>query len=49
MELNKVTSCHKATGLQVCLLLNFGQPRVDVKRLVNDYQETPAPDSVAYP
>ncbi len=25
----------KATGLQVCLLLNFGQPRLQVKRVVN--------------
>ncbi len=24
----------KATGLRVCLLLNFGQPRVQVKRVV---------------
>jgi GxxExxY protein len=24
----------KATGLRVCLLLNFGKPRVDVKRIV---------------
>jgi GxxExxY protein len=27
----------KATGLQVCLLLNFGKPRVEIKRLVNDF------------
>ncbi len=25
----------KATGLKLCLLLNFGKPRVDVKRVVN--------------
>lgn len=25
----------KATGLYVCLLINFGSPRVQVKRLVN--------------
>jgi GxxExxY protein len=25
----------KATGLQVCLLLNFGQPRLQVERVVN--------------
>ncbi len=24
----------KATGLHVCLLLNFGQPKVEIKRLV---------------
>ncbi|MBN1867260.1 GxxExxY protein [Candidatus Sumerlaeota bacterium] len=27
----------KATGLHVCLLLNFGKPRVDVKRLVSKF------------
>jgi len=25
----------KATGIRVCLLLNFGQPRIEIKRLVN--------------
>ena len=27
----------KATGLRVCLLLNFAQPRVEVKRIVNNF------------
>jgi GxxExxY protein len=27
----------KATGLKVCLLLNFGKPRVDVKRIVLNF------------
>ena len=27
----------KATGLRVCLLLNFGRPRVEGKRIVNDF------------
>ncbi|MGH8701064.1 MAG: GxxExxY protein [Burkholderiales bacterium] len=27
----------KATGLKVCLLVNFGKPRVDLKRIVLDY------------
>jgi GxxExxY protein len=27
----------KATRLQVCLLVNFGRPRVDVKRIVNQF------------
>jgi len=27
----------KATGLRVCLLLNFGLPRLEVKRLVNRF------------
>lgn len=26
----------KATGLNVCLLLNFGKPKVEVKRVVRD-------------
>ena len=27
----------KATGLQVCLLMNFGRPRVEIKRVVLNY------------
>jgi len=27
----------KATGLKVCLLINFGSPPVEVKRLVNQF------------
>ncbi|MGH8711517.1 MAG: GxxExxY protein [Burkholderiales bacterium] len=27
----------KATGLKVCLLVNFGRPRADIKRIVFDY------------
>ena len=27
----------KATGLRVCLLVNFGRPRAEVKRIVLDY------------
>jgi len=27
----------KATGLKVCLLINFGTPKVQVKRVVNDF------------
>jgi len=27
----------KATGLSVCLLINFGTPRVEVKRIVNRF------------
>lgn len=27
----------KATGLKVCLLVNFGKPRAEVKRIVRDY------------
>ena len=26
----------KATGVSVCLLINFGRPKVEVKRVVND-------------
>lgn len=27
----------KATGLSVCLLINFGQPKVQIKRLVKNF------------
>jgi GxxExxY protein len=27
----------KATGLRICLLINFGKPKVEVKRIVNDF------------
>jgi GxxExxY protein len=27
----------KATGLKVCLLMNFAKPKVEVKRVVNNY------------
>ena len=27
----------KATGLKVCLLINFGKPRIEIKRYVNKY------------
>jgi GxxExxY protein len=27
----------KASGLQVCLLINFGAPRVEIKRVVNQF------------
>ena len=27
----------KATGLKVCLLINFGTPKIEVKRIVNKF------------
>jgi GxxExxY protein len=30
------TNYLKATGLRLCLLLNFGRPRLEIKRLVHD-------------
>jgi GxxExxY protein len=27
----------KATGLQICLLLNFGTPRLEIQRLINKF------------
>ncbi|MBK8205686.1 MAG: GxxExxY protein [Planctomycetes bacterium] len=27
----------KATGLKVCLLINFGKPKIEVRRIVNDF------------
>jgi GxxExxY protein len=29
------SNCLKATGLQLCLLLNFGKPRLEIKRVVH--------------
>ena len=29
----------KATGLSVCLLINFGTAKVEIKRIVNNYQD----------
>jgi GxxExxY protein len=29
----------KATGLQVCLLINFGAPRIEVKRVLNGFRQ----------
>jgi GxxExxY protein len=31
------TNYLKATGLRLCLLLNFGKPRLDVKRVVQSF------------
>ena len=25
----------KATGMKICLLINFGQPRIEIKRFAN--------------
>ena len=30
----------KATGLQVCLLINFGTPRIEIKRVLNGFSAT---------
>ena len=30
----------KATGLQVCLLINFGTPRIEIKRVLNGFSTT---------
>jgi hypothetical protein len=27
----------KATGLSLCLLINFGNPRLDIRRVVNNF------------
>lgn len=38
LDANRTAQCLnylKATGLQLCLLLNFGGPRLEIKRLVD--------------
>ena len=37
-EIHKAQCIHylKATGLSVCLLINFGRPKVQIKRIIND-------------
>jgi len=37
IEMAQCLNYLKATDLRVCLLLNFGQPRVEVKRIVHDF------------
>ena len=27
----------KATGLHLCLLMNFGKPRIEIRRIANDF------------
>jgi GxxExxY protein len=36
----------KATGLQVCLLINFGTARIEIRRIVNRFQEEQSPVGV---
>ena len=35
MHRMQCTNYLKATGLQLCLLLNFGKPRLEIKRMVH--------------
>ncbi len=39
-DIHKAQCIHylKATGLQICLLINFGTPRVQIKRIVNNLE-----------
>ncbi len=37
VEMAQCLNYLKATDLRVCLLLNFGRPRVEVKRIVHDF------------
>jgi GxxExxY protein len=39
-DIHKAQCIHylKATGLQLCLLINFGTPRVQIKRIVNNLE-----------
>ena len=38
-DIHKAQCIHylKATGLQICLLINFGTPRVQIKRIANNF------------
>jgi GxxExxY protein len=40
-EIHKAQCIHylKATGMQVCLLINVGAPRVQIKRIINMHEE----------
>ena len=37
IEMAQCLNYLKAMGLRICLLLNFGQPRVQIKRIVQDF------------
>ena len=37
VHLSQCLNYLKATGLHVCLLLNFGTPKVQIRRLVRDF------------
>jgi GxxExxY protein len=36
IEMAQCLNYLKATGLRICLLLNFGKPRVEIKRMVHN-------------
>ena len=38
-DIHKAQCIHylKATGLAICLLINFGTPKIQIKRIVNNY------------
>jgi len=37
IEMAQCLNYLKATGLRICLLLNFGKPRVEIKRIVHNF------------
>jgi GxxExxY protein len=37
IHLAQCLNCLKATGLQVCLLMNFAKPRLEMRRVVNRF------------
>jgi GxxExxY protein len=37
VEMAQCLNYLKATDLRICLLLNFGRPRIEVKRIVRDF------------
>jgi GxxExxY protein len=42
-DIHKAQCLHylKATGKEICLLINFGAPKIQIKRIVNNFQPHP--------
>ena len=41
-DIHKAQCIHylKATGLAICLLINFGTPKIQIKRIINNHLDT---------
>jgi len=42
VHLAQCFSCLKATGLQLCLLINFGTPKLRIKRIISPFYPCPS-------